>query len=135
MFSGSRSPLSLGYCDRVTIPQLSVFPYVSIQYILTFPFLIIAEFLSYKTLMYILRMYTRTQHELTDTQKHKNYMASQSTALSFFRPGNLKSVFGYLFIIISSQNFSVRFFFSIAMNTLSNYETKGIKVTKGYITK
>ena len=73
-------------------------------------------------------MYTRTQQELTDPQK---YMASLSTVLSFFRPRNLKSVFRYLFIIVSSQNVLVRCLpFPIAIYTLLNYETTRLKVTK-----
>ena len=65
-------------------------------------------------------MYTRTQRELTDIQKHT---ASQSTILLAFGNRNLKSDFSYLFTIMSSHNFTVSFLpFSIAKYTLPNQQ-------------
>ena len=64
-------------------------------------------------------------------QTHKNTikcMASQSTVLCCF----LRSVFSFLFIIISSQNFSVRFLHSFVYFTKprnSQIKTKRLKVT------
>ena len=71
-------------------------------------------------------MLAPTQEHNRNLQTHKTHNNAWHHSLQFcvaFVNKNLKSVFSYLFIFVSSQNFSVRFLqFSIAMFTLPNHE-------------
>ena len=87
--------LSIFYAATLVL----VLPYRSIQYILKFLILIIAEFLSYKTPIYICRQ---------EYNRHENvWNHSLQFGLAFVHK-NLKFVSIYLFVIMSfGQMFSI----------------------------